>query len=172
MSLAARWIESGEHPADLYELAGQARFHPRAEDVVAALTALAKDARGYQGHWRAELGARSQLVQERIQQAIGVFSSPQARQQYDDQLWQQIRVAFTKEFSSGGPAASGDAVRRWLRMMQHVHPSRLEESVIRLTRGGSVPAGASLSSTSTVVAAKDATQTAPPKAAAPAPAES
>jgi len=171
MSLAARWIESGEQPADFYELAGQARFHPRAEEVVAALSALAAEARGYQGHWRAELGARSQQVQERIQQAIGVFSSPQTRQQYDEQLWQQIRVAFTKEFSALGPAASGNAVRRWLRMMQHVHPSRLEESVVRLTRGGPAPAAASKSATSTVACAKDATQPAPPKAA-PAPAES
>ncbi len=167
MSLAQRWIESGEQPADWYDLAGKARFHPRDDELVAALQSLSAQARGYQGHWQPELTARSQQVQQQVQQAIGVFSAAERRKQYDEQLWQQIRQAFAKEFAGG--AASGEAVRRWLRMMQHVHPSRLEESVLRLTRGGAGPEGAATSA-ATVVVAKDATVPAPQKAAQYAPA--
>ena len=134
-SRIAEWIEGGEMPADEYALAGVARFHPRGEDVLAALGALNSENEKFLGHWQPHVADRAKKVQRRIDAARKTFAAAAVRQAYDEWLSGQIREAYGREFRPGGGAATADAVRRWLRLVQHVHASRIEELTLRLMRG-------------------------------------
>src|SRR5687767_9682160 len=142
-SRIAEWIEGGEMPADEYALAGVARFHPRSDEVLAALGTLNSENEKYRDHWQPQVADKAKKVQRRIDAARQTFAAPAVRQAYDEWLAGQIREAYGREFRSGGAGATPDAVRRWLRLVQHVHASRIEELTLRLMRaekGGPEPA--------------------------------
>jgi hypothetical protein len=122
MNLAQRIVENGEAPRDSYELAGCARFTPRVEDVVAGLQRLTAENAPYIAHWNQQTRRRGQELQRQIETALTTFSSVDQRQRYDDSLMAALRQAYQTQIAG----QSGEALKRWLRLTQNVHSSRIE----------------------------------------------
>jgi WD40 repeat protein len=122
MNLAQRIVEGNEQPRDAYELAGCARSEERREDVTAGLARLAAENAGYIAHWNQETRRKGQQLQRQIESAQATFSSAEQRQRYDDSLVKSIRQAYRSELAG----QTGEALKRWLRLAQNVHSSRIE----------------------------------------------
>jgi WD40 repeat protein len=133
-SRVVEWIEGGELPIDDYQLAGIDRFHPRGDEVLSSLAALTAENQAYLCHWQPQIAAKAIAIQRRLDMARQTFATPTAHQAYDEWLAGQIRIAYAREFQNGGIAATPETVRRWLRLAQHVHASRIEPLTLRLTR--------------------------------------
>lgn len=140
MNLAQRIVEGSEVPRDAYELASCARFTPRIEDVTAGLARLAAENASYIAHWNQETRRKGQQLQRQIETAQATFSSAEQRQRYDDSLLQSIRQAYRSEIAG----QSGEALKRWLRLAQNVHSSRIETIARNLLdeKSGTAPAAA------------------------------
>ncbi len=125
-----KWLESGEEPGDLYDLAGLARFHPVAKDILAALDRLTSELNLQRAHWRNEVRGKAERMLALAQQGRQIFSQDAARAAYDERLFAQTAGAFQSAFPAS--MRQHEQVRRWLRLTQNVHASKVEEVLRRL----------------------------------------
>ncbi len=133
-----KWIESGEEPRDLYDLAGLTRFHPAAKEVMAALDRLTTELGQQRSHWRNEVRGKAERLLNLAEQGRQIFSQDAARAAYDERLVAQTQAAFHTAFPS--PQRQQEQVRRWLRMTQNVHAAKVEEVLRRLAVAEEKPA--------------------------------
>src|SRR5688500_9182919 len=97
---ADKWLEAGNEPRDLYDLAGLARFHPAAKEVLAALDRLTAELNQHRSHWRNEVRGKAERLLALAQQGGPIFSQPAARAAYDERLFAQIAAAFQTAFAA------------------------------------------------------------------------
>lgn len=127
--MVAKWLEAGDEPRDLYDLAGLARLHPAAKEVLAALERLTAELNQHRSHWRKEIRDKAERMLALAQQGQQIFSQTAARAAYDEHLFAQIAAAFQTAFTA---TRQHEEVRRWLRLTQNVHATKVEEVLRRL----------------------------------------
>ena len=127
-----RWFEGDDTPADFYELLGRPRLDPDREELLQAIRNATRVLLLYQNHPQEEKVRRAGQLQRLLGQAADTFSDDEHWLAHDESLLEQM----CKDYAEGaGEDAAGwrpAYLRRWLEIVQGVHPGRLEELVERL----------------------------------------
>lgn len=126
-----RWFDGDDTPGDLYQLLGRPRLDPDREELLRSIRSATRVLLLYQNHPEEEKVRRAGQLQRLLGQAANTFSDDEHWLAYDESLVEQMR----KDYAEGaGEDAAGwrpAYLRRWLEIVQGVHPARLEELVER-----------------------------------------